>query len=161
MNEKMKTVMNRLLTAFPSFDAWFAKQSDEFVDSWSQVLGRVDADCAMQVVDRLINGTIELPPNYEYDRVAILLRREAGYIAEQKAMMSENARLRESRIRYHEEAKTASDELQRFMPALRALCRIGTLCRDHKISHEENQKLAEGVKMWYEHGGTLPEGLAA
>ena len=161
MRDEMRDVLNLLLRSFPSLDAWFAKQDATLGDTWSKVLASVDPDDAMVVVRRLIRGELDMPANYEYDRIAILIRKYSGLIAERRNNERENERRREERFSYHDQAATASTEFERFFPAFRELTRLGELRKNHNISQEENDTKAFAVKKWYRNGGDLPEGLEA
>lgn len=158
-NQETTAILTKLFDAFPSLAAWYAKHADTVRSVWLGTLSTVEAGDAESVVARLVGGHIEMPPNYEYDRIAIMIRRECARLADRRAEMvtNEQRRRERERFRYCEDARQANSEMERFMPAMRQLMAMGELKRDGKLSAEENNRRCEIVKTWYEDGGDVPE----
>ena len=159
MRDDTREVLNMLMHSFPSLGSWFAKQDASLSETWSKVLSHVDPKDAMSVVERFIRGDVDMPPNYEYDRIAILIRRECARLADRRAEQVSNEQRRRERERYKycDDARQANSEMERFMPAMRELLRTGEARKNREITQEENDRRRVIVERWYRDGGDVPE----
>ena len=153
MRDETREVLNMLMHSFPSLGSWFAKQDRSLSETWSKVLSHVDPDDVMTVAERFIRGDLDLPANYEYDRLAIIIRREAAELARRRSEVAENDRRRKEQEEARSERPGATSELERFHVCIRKLINLGHQCRDHQISREDNDRHAAEVRDYY-HGRT-------
>lgn len=73
-DEQIQESMTRLINAFPSLGEWYGKYKERIREIWFDILRPTDADDLATVVDQLIYGQVELPRNFEFDRLAIRIR---------------------------------------------------------------------------------------
>jgi hypothetical protein len=153
--------LQMLVDAFPSFGRWWQDNAD-IKPLWCKVLAGTHATDAAKVIDDMIMGRTEMPKNYEYDRLAIVIRREADFYATRREESRRVERYRPTRENMTEEVES---EKGRFALARRLLAQWSHLKRKRNNTPEEEQQLAEIdadvalIKDWYAGRGELPERL--
>lgn len=96
---------NSLFDAFPSLRRWWDENGDSVRELWRDILGRCDQTDIDAVVQDIKLGVIELPKYYDYDRLAILVRRHCESRASDRRARTEEQQKRE-RLRAY--ARTAN-----------------------------------------------------
>ena len=155
-NQEVAEVLTLLFRAFPSFGSWYDKHRDTVRDIWVNTLSNTEPDDAMDVAEKLIRGEIELPPNYEFDRVAILLKKEAFLISTRRAEHAKSREMSAEKFEHHKKSATLKSELERFSLALSASRILGVMVREKKITKEYNDTQMAIVKDWHAKGGEVP-----
>ena len=73
--DQMLDALSALLAAFPSVHDFYT--NNQLRDVWLQQLADCEAADVAAVINEVIAGNIELPPNYAYDRIAVTIRKHA------------------------------------------------------------------------------------
>ena len=154
--EEVSSEINRLFAAFPSLRMWFARMADEDAKgleaTWNRQLAKCEAEDVVTVVDEIVDGVIELPPNYEYDRTCVMIRREAGKI---RASRRERNKLSGLTRR----TPGPPDQARRFRVAMTLAMRSGPAALFGIISGEENERNMREIYRYHRDGGEAPQVL--
>lgn len=146
-SEQTQRLIERLMNVFPSFGAWVEKHSSQLREVWRSVLAHANFDDASLVVEKLVCGEIEMPANYEYDRMAILIRKEAGRMTaarnERKTQFEKY--LSHGAMEFVKRDKTGSIAVM-----------IGQMVREKRISKEDNDLMMLELIAW-DKGGEFPK----
>jgi hypothetical protein len=159
--------LQMLVDAFPSFGRWWEENSADWRGTslkqlWCRVLAGTHAADATKVIDDLVMGRVEMPKNYEYDRLAIVIRREADFHATRR---EESRRVERYRPRRENMTEDMETEIGRFNLGMRLSTQWEYPKRKRNNTPEEKQQLAEidadvaVIKDWYAGRGELPERL--
>lgn len=141
-------VLKPLLGAFPTLAEFYRRNRDGLRSAWLKQLEFVSRADAAVVIDQIIGGEIELPPNYEYDRTAVLIRREANQIASRR---NERNRINEKYLN----AKSNAFNVVRKNRTGNIAVQIGEMVKRHEITREQNDKMMEELLAW-DKGGDEP-----
>lgn len=80
--------LDRVAAAFPSVQNWIDRfepeQSRSMFTAWQKQLAKCQLADVAAVVDRIIGGEIPLPENYNYDRLAVIVRELAQALAHRR-----------------------------------------------------------------------------
>ena len=157
--------LQMLVDAFPSFGRWWGENSEDWRGTslkqlWCRVLAGTHEQDAAKVIDDIIMGRTEMPKNYEYDRLAIVIRREADFYATRR---EESRRVERYRSKRENMTEDVQSEIGRFHLAKRLLTQWSHPKRKRNNTPEEERRLAEIdadveiIKNWYAGRGELPE----
>lgn len=158
--DQIRKLTGKLMLAFPTYGNFVRDNSESVKETLTKQLSTIDyLDCD-KVVDRLIMGDLEMPPNYEFDRVGQVLRRWAGQIADRRREQSENAeRLAEKKEAFSWLADASGDmgdERARWCVAMRQVIANGQSARERKMTREEKDRRKLILKQWWQAGGEFP-----
>ena len=142
---EIESQVDRLMVSFPTLGTWYQKLSDDqrtgLVDAWKRQLGACNAADVTAVVDSFVDGDLDLPPNYEFDRTAIIIKREAR----KRTRSRRNASLVVSDRNIPEPTSAMQRHAQDLVRGIRKAMDAGCLCREGEITREENQRRLEAI----------------
>ncbi len=144
-----------LFDAFPSLADFYERKRSTIRAYWVKTLAYVDKADADIVVERFVTGERDMPPNYEYDRMAIVVKREANEIRSKR-----NAASRMDKYLYEKDPNKCTDKDSRFFPAMREIIRVGDMRQKFGASRQLVKHFNAQVEDWY--WGTrqeLPESM--
>ena len=103
--------LDRVADAFPSVAAWIDRldqqQSESMFRAWKAQLAKCQLADVAAVVDRMIGGEIELPENYHFDRLAVIVRELANGLSHRRQQAETMAGRRRPRAQLAPEVEAA------------------------------------------------------
>lgn len=144
-------IIQRLIDIFPSVATYYSANRNTLRQTWLQTLQRCNHGYAVAVVEDLACGDMILPPNYEYDRLAIVIRKEAG---DREA----NQTQRQAQYRKYFATNGAMEFVRKDKTGSIAV-ELGDMVRRKEITREENDRYMTEL-MTYDKGGDEPEFLS-
>ncbi len=79
--------------AFPDSKAWMQKQGNKTLDIWKRVISNCEYDDVGAVVNKMIDGEMELPKAYERETTPQLVKRAANELRHARAERKRMTRL--------------------------------------------------------------------
>lgn len=104
IEEEINQQIELLRGAFPQLRRWMADLHSHgnfttMKHAWHKQLSRCHSDDVAQAVEAMVAGEIDLPEYYNFDRVAIVIKREASRLAGKRIEQTQTAKLVEARER--------------------------------------------------------------
>lgn len=132
MEPETERALGRLLDAFPSLKSWWERHRETVRPIWSDILRPCHPDDVAAIVGDLIYGDLRLPANYEFDRLAILIRQESKAKAKEREARQEQ-REAEAEMSWREAVCVGGGWQRDLVRAIDRASRIGGLVRAGKM----------------------------
>ncbi len=147
--QQIQSVLTSLFDAFPTLAEFYRRNRETMKPAWVKALSYADYADTVTIVDRMICGELDMPANYEYDRIAIILRRESGLITSER-----NQRKTQTEKYFRGLSDGAMAFVRNSMTGHIAI-ELGEMCKRGHISYEENKAYMSDLKAW-DKGGNVP-----
>lgn len=136
----LRPLVNDLLNAYPVFSDWFSglfpEQRDGMIAAWTRQVSSLHPSDVRAAADRILDGRVAMPKNYEFDRLGFELRAWGGVEAAQRIEREKSQTLREQ-ARPEADASTKAVN-RRFGPAIKCATSWGAALRGGFVSEQQN-----------------------
>lgn len=151
----LRPMVNELLDAFPVFDQWFSNLDDRqragMINAWARQVGVLHQSDVRAVMDRILDGRVPLPKNYEFDRLGFELRTWGGVEAASRIEREKASALKEQAAPNAD--PTVKGINARFGPAIKCAAAWGTAYRAGLVSEHENNAAMATIHEYHRQGG--------
>lgn len=150
----LKPIVDQILDAFPSLDAWFCNLSDEqrqgMRAAWTRQVATLEPSDVQSAADGILCGRTPLPKNYEFDRLGCELRTYGNLAAARRIEEAKSAQLRE-------QARPTGDSsaravARRFGPSIKCSASWGHAVRDGHTTQSQNDDAMVLIHRHHIHG---------
>lgn len=142
------TIIQPLLDAFPSFASYYTTHRATLRPAMMTQLSSVDANDARDVISKLVSGDMAMPPNYEFDRVGVMIKRESNDI---RSKRNERCRVVDKYLNH----KSGAMAYVRSSRTGHIAIELGAMVKRKEITHEQNDAMMVEVMAW-DKGGPQP-----
>lgn len=142
-------VLQPLFGGFPTLRKFYSDSQATLRLAWSKALADVERRDAEVVIGKLVAGDIEMPANYEYDRMAIVIKREANAI---RSARNERRRVTTKYLNSQSKAFAFITKDKTGHIAVE----LGAMVKRNEISREDNDVMMRDLMAW-DKGGSKPE----
>ena len=150
----LRPMVNDLLNAYPTFSDWFSgllpEQRRGMLTAWTRQVANLQASDVRAAADRILDGRVAMPKNYEFDRLGFELRTWGGVEAAQRIERDKSETLRE-------QARPAADPSvkgvsHRFGPAIKCATSWGAALRAGFVTEQQNADAMATVHRYHKQG---------
>lgn len=150
----LNPIVNQLLDAFPQFDRWFAdlddRQRDGMIAAWTRQLASLHPSDVRAAANRILDGHVAMPKNYEFDRLGFELRTWGGVEAAQRIEREKSEVLRDqARPLADPSAKGVNS---RFGQAIKCASAWGAACRGGFATDAQNKDAMVVIHRFHKQG---------
>ncbi|QDV86956.1 hypothetical protein [Planctomycetes bacterium TBK1r] len=140
--------------SYPSFAKWYDNLTDTqkkgMRDAWLRQLSSLEPSDVRVAADEILDGRVEMPKNYEFDRLGNLLRTWGGVEAARRIEQRNTEQLRD-------QAKPPADSSLksmswRFGPSIKCAAAWGSALRAGHVSEAENATAMEVIHRYHKQG---------
>ena len=147
-------VLESVGNAYPSFRGWYFGLSDQqrqgMKSAWTRQLSTLQADDVSFAVGEILDGRVEMPKNYEYDRLGSLLRTWGGVAAAKRIEAENTERLRD--LAKPDADRSVKAVNYRFGPAVKCASAWGAAVRAGHVTQSENDDAMAVVHQYHKVG---------
>ena len=152
--QDLSPIVNELLDAFPMFDRWFAdlddRQRDGMIKSWTRQVANLHPADVRAAADRILDGRVAMPKNYEFDRLGFELRTWGGVEAAQRIEREKSETLREQARPTADSSTKAVN--YRFGPSIKCAASWGTALRAGYVTEQQNADAMALIHRYHKQG---------
>lgn len=152
--QTIRPIINALLDAFPSLDGWFsgltADQQHGMRKAWVRQVANLEPQDVQRASDRILRGEVDLPPNYQFDRLGVVLR-SWGNVESQERLASEHRQTLREQAAPNADA-SAKAVARRFGPAIKCAAAWGAARRSGYVTEQQNAEAMAQVHRHHKQG---------
>ena len=150
----LKPVIEQIGNSYPSFAGWYGSltgtQRQGIRDSWLRQVAKLEPSDVQSAAGEILDGRVEMPKNYEFDRLGILLRTWGNVAAARRIEEQNTQHLRRQATPSGDGSVKGVN--YRFGPSIKCAAAWGSALRSGHITPDDNAAAMEIVHRHHRHG---------